>query len=57
MSWKRLATFVVGGGLVALGAFVPVAGTAAVAAGMGLIGWATKWPGDKPTAPKPPTTP
>lgn len=51
MSWRRLATIAVGGGLVVLGAFVPAAGAAAIGAGMGLIGWATKWPGDQPKPP------
>lgn len=46
MSWKRLATFVSGGALVAAGLLIPGA-QALVPAGAGLLGLATSWPGDK----------
>jgi uncharacterized membrane protein len=53
MSWKRLATFVAGGAAVAAGLLIPGAQAVLVPAGAGLIGLATRWPGDKPTKPKP----
>lgn len=50
MSWKRLATFVAGGAMVAAGVLIPGAGAVLVPAGTGLLGWATRWPGDAPKA-------
>jgi len=47
MSWKRLATFALGGLSVVGGVLIPGAGLYLLPAGAGLIGWATKWPGDR----------
>ncbi len=46
MSWKRLATIVAGGAMVAVGAVIPAAAAVLVPAGVGLVGYALRWPGD-----------
>lgn len=46
MNWKRIATYAVGGALVVAGTLVPGA-QPLIAAGLGVVGLATSWPGDK----------
>ena len=47
MSWKRLATFALGGAMAAVGFVVPPAAAVLIPAGVGILGYATSWPGDK----------
>lgn len=51
MSWKRLATFALGGALSAVSFLVPPAAAITAPAGTFLLGWALRWPED-PKAPK-----
>lgn len=53
MSWKRIATFVVGGALCAAGTLIPTTGAVLLPAGVGLLGWATRWPEDQKRPPRP----
>lgn len=48
MSWKRLATFALGGAMTAVGFLAPPTAAVLLPAGMGLLGLATRWPGDRP---------
>jgi hypothetical protein len=62
MSWKRIATFALGGTLSAVGVLLPATAPVLVPAGTALLGWATRWPEDrkpkvKPAEPTPPPTP
>lgn len=51
MTWMKLATYALGGALVAAGILIPGAQVYLVGAGIGLLGLATQHPFDKPPAP------
>jgi hypothetical protein len=56
VSWKRIATFAVGGALSAVGFLVPVTAPVLGPAGAALLGWATRWPEDRRPKKKPADT-
>ena len=47
MSWKRLATYALGGAMCAVAVLVPATAPILMPAGVGVVGLATQWPGDK----------
>jgi hypothetical protein len=47
MSWKRIATFLGGGALVVAGTLIPAAGAVLIPAGVGLVGYGMRAPGDR----------
>lgn len=57
MTKMRLLTFITGGAMIVACFIIPAAAPALLPTGTGLLGLATKWPGDKPADPACPPKP